>query len=376
MHLLDLTKNAVQLYESGTALHLVGPPGVGKSDVLKNEFRAALSNHYGEEFGFHDVLLPTIDAPDLRGFLVPTKDKDGHPTSFYTRSAALPSREMLAKYKRGIFVIDERNAADLLTMKAVAPVVLWGRFGDEYLPGFTPEGPKPDRSEDGWLIVSASNRQADRSGANKAPRHLQNRERQINISPDVTAWSVWAEAKGVHPMLIAFAKAKPGVVFSDAVPKTEDPFCTPRSYMSAAKMLGLAAGVDEKGNPNMVIPINSLVQEFAGGDIGEHAVAELFSFLKLADQLPTIDEILAAPATAKCPKELSSSFAAAQMLVHFAKPDVIDKLWIYAERLIKEVQVSTAKSLIEKGGGALLNSQALGKWIMANKALITASSLK
>lgn len=138
MKLLELQKSAVDLYESGTALHLVGPPGVGKSDSIKNEVRAALSAHYGEEFGYHDCLLPTVDAPDIRGFLIPTKDAEGKATSFFTRSAILPSREYLKAHPKGIMLLDERNAADLLTQKAVAPAVLSRRFGDEYLPEGSP----------------------------------------------------------------------------------------------------------------------------------------------------------------------------------------------------------------------------------------------
>lgn len=362
MKLIELVKSAAMLYASGTALHLVGPPGVGKSDTIKHQVRAALqAAHGGEEFGFHDVLLPTIDAPDIRGFLIPSKGADGTPTSFFTRSAILPSKEYLARHPRGIMVLDERNAADLLTQKAVAPVVLWKRFGEEYLPK-------------DWWIVSASNRKEDKAGVITPPSHLRNRERQINIEPDVHSWSVWAEEQHIHPMLIAFAKKSPGIVFGDMPPKNEGPFCTPRSFTSAANLLAQAAGVDANGNPNVDIPVNSLVSQMVSGDIGEGATAELFAFLKVADELPSIDEIIADPTKAKCPTNLSAAYAAAQLCVHYAEAGTIDKLWQYNERLPKELQVTTAKSLISKGGGVLLNSKALTKWISQNKALINASN--
>jgi DNA polymerase III delta prime subunit len=373
MHLLDLTKQAPVLYESGTSLCLEGPPGVGKTDTLRNEIRAILSAHYGEEFGYHDFQVPSVDAPDIRGFLVPTKDKEGHATSFFTRSPVLPSREYLAKYKRGILVMDERNGADMIMLKALTNPVLYGRFGEEYLPGWGPQG---RTGEPYWWVVSTTNSTADRSGVIKAPRHLENRERKIKVDPNVTAWALWAEAKGIHPMIVAFAKHKPGVVFSPEVPKAEGQFCTPRSYVSAAKLLALAAGKDSKGEPNMAIPNTAVIMQMVAGDIGDAACAELFGFLKVVDELPTIEEILKDPAGCKAPKELSAAYAASQMCVHFASPQNIDKLWTYAERMPKELQVSTAKSLLERGGGILLNSQALNKWIMANKTLIHASNAK
>lgn len=357
MRILDIIKTATTLYESNTALHLVGPPGCGKSDVIKNEFRAALEAHYGEAFGYHDVLLPTIDAPDVRGFLVPTKDKEGHASSIFTRSAILPSRDYLAKHPRGIMMLDERNAADLLTQKAVAPCVLWKRFGDEELP-------------EGWMIVSASNRIQDRAGVIKPPTHLVNRERTIHIQPDVLSWAVWAEKKGLHPMGIAFAKKQPGVVFTDSVPKDDGPFCTPRSFTSALQLLTNMAGRNAKGEFNMELPTDTMAMEMVSGDVGTGACAQMFSFFKLHDQLPEIDDIIADPMAAKCPKTLDAGYAAAQLCIHYAKPDNIDPIWQYCERLVKELQVSTAKSLIQQSGGVLLNSKALTKWTRENRALI------
>lgn len=361
MKLMDLVKAAPVIYQSGTSIHLKGPPGVGKSDTIKNEFRAAISQAIGKPMGYHDVLLPTIDAPDIRGFLVPTKDKQGNATSFFTRSAVLPSKEYLEEFPQGIMLLDERDAADLLTQKAAAPAILWKRFGEEYLP-------------EGWIVMSASNRKEDRAGVISPPSHLTNRERVIPIESDVHSWSVWAEEKQLHPMLIAYAKKAPGVVFNGEVPKKDGPFCTPRSYVSAAGLLALIAGVDSQGRPNMDIPISGVTAQLVAGDIGDGACAELFAFLKVADQLPSYDEIMKDPSNAKCPTDLSAAYAAAQLCLHYAESSNIEKLWTYSERLPKEIQTATAKQLILKGSGTLLNSKALTTWISKNRALINASN--
>ena len=363
MRIMDLVKVAPAMYDAGNAFHLVGPPGIGKSDTIKNDVRAAIEAHIGQKMGFWDVLAPTIDAPDVRGFLVPTKLADGTPSSFYTRSGVMPTKEYLEEYPCGIYFIDERNSADQLTQKAFAPVILEKRFGDQRLPK-------------GWIVASASNRVEDRAGASRALSMMVNRERTLQLQSDVTSWAIWAEAQGLHPMLISFAKTRPGVVFPDSVPKHDGPFCTARSFTAAARLLANLAGVDAKGNPNMVIPYDTLTSQLVAGDVGDAAAAEISAHLKLGDQLPTIEELEADPAGCKCPKELSAGYAAAQMCVHFAKATNIDKLWTFAERLPREIQVSTAQSLVSKGGGVLLNSTKMTAWIQKNQALINTSSAK
>lgn len=359
MRILDLQKMVPHLYESGTAVHIIGPPGCGKSDITK-EWPNILQPRYKEKFGFFDVLVPGIDAPDVRGFLVPTKDKNGSATSFFTRPPIMPSEDYLKEHPRGVLVLDERSAGDMLTQKALAPLVLWKTLGEYKLPP-------------GWLIVSCSNRVKDRAGVIKPPTHLVNRERTLNLTPDAHSWAVWAEARGMHPMGIAYAKKFPGNVFSDSVPKDDGPFSTARSFTSALQLLTNMAGTNAKGEYNMELPSDPLTQEMVSGDVGDGASATMFAFFKLHDQLPDLEDIEKDPSKAKCPTSLDAAYAAAQLCIHYAKPGNVDKLWEYCERLPKEIQTSTAKSLIHSSGGVLLNSKRLSKWIASNRALVVAT---
>ena len=362
MRILDLVQLAPRMYRAGGTISLLGPPGCGKSQVIRDTITAKLSAEYGEPFGFYDSLAPTLDAPDYKGFLVPTKDADGTPTSFFTRSPELPSKEYLAKHPRGIYLVDELSSAEMLTQKALAPVLLEKRFGNECLP-------------DGWQVWAASNRMSDRAGVVRQPSHVRNRVREITLENDAISWAVWAEQADIHPLIIAWAKQQPTVAFSNEVPATDRPFSTARSLTRAARLLQVDLERNDDGQIiEMEIPSDGLVQQGVIGDIGEGAAAALFGFLKVHDQLPTLEEIIADPKKAKCPSDLSAGWAAGQMCIHYAKGGNIDKLWQYTERLPREVQVSMAKSLLERSGSALLNSPALIKWIHANKALINASN--
>ncbi len=362
MRILDLTKIASRLYKAGNTVSLVGPPGCGKTQVVEHEIVKQLSAEYGEQFGFHDSLAPTLDAPDYKGFLLPMKNPDGTAGSAFTRSPELPSKEYLEQHPRGIYFVDELSSAEMLTQKALAPVLLDKRFGNERLPA-------------GWQVWAASNRMSDRAGVVRQPSHVRNRVTEINLENDALSWAVWAEQNGIHPLIIAWAKQHPTVAFVNEVPATDRPFSTARSLTRAATLLQVDLARDDDGKiTEMELPTDSLIMQAVYGDIGEGAAADLFGFLKIHDQLPTLDEIIADPKSAKCPNDLSAGWAAGQMCIHYAKGDNIDKLWQYTERLPKEVQVSMAKSLLERSGSALLNSLALIKWIHANKALINMSN--
>lgn len=340
------------LYERGTSLALIGPPGVGKSDTVR-WLPTMLSKLYDEAFGYMEVLAPSIDAPDVRGYMIPTKDEDGRPISQYTYPAILPTPKYLAEHPRGILFVDEFSQSDHLVQKGMSPLLLEGRIGDFPLPK-------------GWWVITASNRMSDRAGVVKPLMHNINRQCIIEIRPDLDAWVAWAQKNNIHPMGIAFAKSRPGTVFTDEVPAEPKPFCTPRSFVSAMRLMQGMAG------DSMDLPNDTVTQEMVQGDIGQGAAAEFFGFIKVADQLPTIEEILANPAKAKVPRgeRLDAAYAAQQLCIHHASEKNVDAIWEYSTRLPKELQVSTAKALMEKHNQLLLSSKAMSKWVRENRSLI------
>lgn len=354
-------KTLVALYERNTSMDLIGPPGIGKSSVVR-QFPALLSEIYGEPFGYCEQLAPSIDAPDVRGFMVPTKDANGLPISRYTYPAVLPTPEYLAQYPRGIIFIDEFNQSEHLTQKGFSPLLLDKKIGDHKLP-------------DGWWVITASNAVSHKSGVLKPLMHNINRQCRIEVEPVLGGdgkrygWIDWAQANGVHPMGIGFAKSHPGVIFSAEIPAEPRPFCTPRSFTSAMKFMQKLAG------DSMQLPSDTLTQEIVQGDMGEGAAASFFGYIKVADFLPTIQEIKADPEKAKVPppERLDGAYAAQQLIIHHADASCLDALWAYSERLPRELQVSTAQALTTKLKGAVLNNKGLNEWVKKNSALVMAS---
>lgn len=353
MKLQHIIDSAVAMYENGKAIHLMGPPGCGKSQIVENEIFQALQAAYDEVFGFVKFTLADIDAVDVRGFCIPTKDANGKPIAVFTQSAIASAIEATG-CERGILFFDERAQAETLTQKAIAPVLQDRVIGNYHL-------------LEGWWIISASNRTTDRSGANKPLAHVTNRERIINVDADIDGVVKFLERKSYHPLCIAFAKARPGVVITNEVPTKDGPYCTPRSFESVCDYLTSHVNTTEDAICN-----DAITQELMSGDVGEGTAMEMFSFFKVANKLPTKDEIIKNPKKAKVPKdnELDAQYAAMQLCVHHATKDTVDSFFEYITRLKLELQTSAAKSLLEKGGGTLLNSKALSKFIAENRALV------
>lgn len=360
MKLNQLPLAIVSLYQAGTAMQLLSGPGMGKSETIRYDCIAALEAHYGEEFGLVEEHLATRDAPDIGGFMVPSKDEDGRAVSKYTLPyiMARVEAQVAAGKKRGILFLDEFMQADHLVQKAAAPLILDGNIGEWNLP-------------DGWFVMLASNRTDDGAGANKVLTHIVNRMGNLDVEFDLDALMRWGERPHVdmHPMLMAFWKAKPGIIYSDKTPKDGKPFSSPRSQAAAGKYIRTVLG---EGNQSMHIPDDEITQQVIAGHVGAGVAAEMFAFFKVANELPTPEEIEADPQKAKRPDDtrLDAQYAAMTMCVYHANENNVDAMFQYITRLSRELQTSAAKSLLEKKGGALLNSPSLSKWIVKNKALV------
>lgn len=337
----------IRHYNTGHPVCLRGSAGCGKTAVI---------TQFGERNKLPVLVefLPAQDAPDAMGFLIPSKTDEG-PVSNYTKPNWLRRIED-TNADQGILFLDEFMAADHLVQKAYAPLLSEGRIGQWVLP-------------EGWVVWLAGNRIVDKAGANRMLGHVANRMCILDVSPDVDGWTKWAGNNGIHPMGIAFAKSRPGVVFNEDPPKDpNEPRCSARSFTFAMEFL-------QQGVTDMNLPSDASSQESVNGFIGEGPGAEFFGFIKVVNELPTIQEILKDPAKAKLPAadRLDAQYAAVQMAIHHASADTVDALFKYIERLNRELQTSAVKQMLDRSGGRLIKSKALTKWIAENKALITAT---
>lgn len=350
MKLNDLTDNTLtKQFNSGRPMCLRGSPGISKTARIEQYCDR-------NELGCVVLNLTASDPMDALGFLIPVKTDEG-PIAQYSKPSWLARIEETG-LEQGVLFLDEMLSAEHITQKAFAPLLSEGRVGEFHLP-------------EGWVVWASGNRVQDKAGANKMLAHVGNRMCVLDVTPDLESWCEWANDEGIHPMYIAYANARPGEVFAGEAPKNPDEQrLTPRS-------LTFAHDFHTQGqvNADLSLDTDAVTQGMIAGYIGDASTADLFGFFKTVDELPTIEQVIASPDTAKLPDSMrmDAQYAAVQLCVHHADSETIDPIFQYITRLNKELQASAAKQLIDKTKGSLLNSKALGQWMSENPALITST---
>lgn len=350
MKMSDITNQFLSaVYKSGRVVLFRSRPGCGKTERVF-QFTDDM------ELGRVVMHLTSIDAPDFRGYAVPSKNEAGEAVTKFTLPPLMEAIRRSGK-ERGVVFLDEFAQADHLVQKAAAPAMSERLVGEYLIP-------------DGWVIWAASNRASDKAGVNRMLGHVTNRIFTVEVEPDVQGWLRWADDHDIHPLYKGFAQARPGLVFdADSPSDPTEPFISPRSFVNAH-----AFHMECMSDRNsMTLPNDPIIQEFISGGIGSGAATEFFSYIKVANELPKIEEILKDPMGAKVPgdKKLDAQYAAAQLCVHHADTKTVGKLFKYVTRLNRELQTSTITRMSEKGKGILMNSPELNEWLAENAALVT-----
>jgi hypothetical protein len=321
----------------------ISGPGLGKSSIVQ-QATEELSVELGRPVGCKPFFLTTVEPPDVRGFGLPDKDSEGNRIMTFTLP---PWAVRKGEPEVGILFLDELGQASHDVQKPAAELLLNRRVGSYSLPP-------------GWIVVAASNRESDRSGVQRELAFITNRRMVIKIEPNLDAWVHWAETKDIHPLAIAFARTKPGIVFADTIPEKPGPFCTPRSLVMLSQLIGeLDMGT---------------FTEAACGLIGEGAAGEFVAFLRVAEQLPKFEDIVANPSGCEVPKRADASYAAMQMIAHRVDDKSAKAAFTYLKRMGKEFQVAGLRGTFHRCP-QMVRTPDFAAWLRDNKELVMAANL-
>jgi len=316
-----ITESINALIDSKIPSFLWGPPGIGKSSIIKQIAKE-------KELAFIDLRLSLMDPTDLKG--IPFYDKHEHHSVW-----APPS--FLPKDGEGILFLDELNSAPPAVQASAYQLILDRQVGEYKLPN-------------GWAIVAAGNRESDRGVVYKMPSPLANRFVHLDMEVDVNDWKDWAYKAGVDERIIAYIGYKNEDLFSFEPSLNEKSFATPRSWEFVNGIL--KSGMNE-----------DLLLDVIGGAIGKDRAVSFLSFSKVAYKLPDIESILE-NGVAEYPSEPDVLFTLSSVLVSFLlkNPQYLENILKYTLDLQSEFAVMIVQDL-QRAGLSMEHSEVFSVWV-------------
>ena len=315
----------IHLTEQKRPAFIWGPPGAGKSDIV-----GEVAEHRKVEL--RDVRLSLMDPTDLKGLpLIGTKNVKWVPPDF------LPTKG------KGILFLDELVSAPQSVQAASYQLILNRKIGDYELP-------------EGWSVLAAGNRAGDRAVVHTMPSALANRFVHIDFDVDPDDWGLWAAKAGVSDLTRGFIRFRPDLLHKFDPASNPRAFPTPRSWVFCDDVIQSGLPADTE-------------LELLRGTVGEGAAIEFIAHIRMAKDLPSVDEILMNPDTAPVPESPASKYAICTALDKKANKTTIGRLLTYVQRLEREYQVVFMRAAGHLNREILQTKEGV-KWLTDNQEVL------
>tara|TARA_B110000503_G_scaffold68570_1_gene107047 strand:+ start:2119 stop:3201 length:1083 start_codon:yes stop_codon:yes gene_type:complete len=255
-------------------LFLWGPPGIGKSDIVK-QITESFTNSY-----LIDIRLSLWEPTDIKG--IPYFDSNSG-TMVWGAPSELPSAEFAAQYDNIVLFLDEMNSAAPAVQAAAYQLILNRRVGTYKLP-------------DNVMIVAAGNREADKGVTYRMPAPLANRFIHLELAVSFDDWFQWAVNNKIHRDVVGYLTFAKKDLY-DFDPKSPSrSFATPRSWSFVSELL--EDGIDDGTTTDLV-----------AGAVGEGLAVKFMAHRKVASSMPNPSDILEGKVKEMKSKEISAMYS-------------------------------------------------------------------
>jgi len=329
-----ITKALSQVGPSRIATWLHGPPGVGKSSVI----RQAAESHGIEFLDFRPL---NHDPSDVKFPIVDVANK-----SIEWVQSIFPTDPNWT----GIIAIEELAQAPQLMQAALLELVLDRSLGRYKLP------------EGAW-VVATGNRREDAAGVARTITPLNNRFVHLDMDVSHEDWTTWS-VDHISSVTRSFMAWRPSLLHQFDAKSPEPAFPSPRSWEFVDQLYPLVS--DETIHPVLA------------GAVGKGPAAEFVGFLKIYRDLPDLDELLANPNTAEIPPRSNS---AVMFALTGALPDkinisdnghcapIVEAVQTYCRRLPQEFSALSLLNTISRIKGTKHQASVMD-WVRDHKDIL------
>jgi len=267
-------KSLRKAFNSKRPIFIWGPPGIGKSDIIKQ---------LGSELDAHviDVRLSLWEPTDIKG--IPYFDAN-EGTMRWAPPSELPSAEFAKNHKQIILFMDELNSAAPSVQAAAYQLVLNRKVGTYELP-------------DNVVMVAAGNRETDKGVSYRMPSPLANRFVHLEMAVDWDDYFEWAVDNNVHPDVIGYLTFSKKDLYDFDPKSSSRSFATPRSWSFVSELL-----TDDDVD-------NETLTDLVSGSVGEGLAIKFMAHRKHASKMPNPSDILSGKVKKMDSKEISAMYS-------------------------------------------------------------------
>ena len=267
-------KSIRRAFKKKRPLFMWGPPGIGKSDIVKQ-----ITQEYKNSL-LIDIRLSLWEPTDIKG--IPYFDSNIG-KMVWGAPEELPDEELASQYDTIVLFLDEMNSAAPSVQAAAYQLILNRRVGNYKLP-------------DNVIIIAAGNREADKGVTYRMPAPLANRFVHLELAVSFDDWFAWAIENKIQTDVVGYLTFAKKDLYDFDPKSSSRSFATPRSWSFVSELV--EDELDEATTTDLV-----------AGSVGEGLAVKFMAHRKVAASMPNPSDILAGKVKEMRTKEISAMYS-------------------------------------------------------------------